>query len=81
MHLAGCNCKRSGCNRGYCECFQLGVRCSERCKCCECSNPAGQNPGLQWGGADTVDDNVSNDDIDGSLLHNEVTEVLHLGCL
>jgi len=25
----------------YCECFQSGVRCHEKCKCTDCRNPAG----------------------------------------
>ena len=44
VHLTGCNCKRSGCQRRYCECFQAGVKCTEKCRCCECKNPAGRNP-------------------------------------
>ena len=44
VHLTGCNCKRSGCIRRYCECFQSGVKCTDKCKCCECKNPAGTNP-------------------------------------
>ena len=43
-HLTGCNCKRSGCQRRYCECYQSGAKCTEKCKCCECKNPHGTNP-------------------------------------
>ena len=39
VHLTGCNCKRSGCQRRYCECFQAGVRCTEKCKWCARSSP------------------------------------------
>jgi len=32
------HCKRSGCQKKYCECFQGGVACSDHCKCINCKN-------------------------------------------
>ena len=34
----GCNCRKSKCLKKYCECFQLGLKCTARCKCTACLN-------------------------------------------
>lgn len=45
IYSRGCNCKKTECQKNYCECFAAGVKCSSLCRCTECGNLDPNMPG------------------------------------
>ena len=33
-----CTCSKSGCNKKYCECYKVGIKCNIKCRCVKCLN-------------------------------------------
>lgn len=43
IYSRGCNCKKTGCQKNYCECYAAGAKCTSLCRCSDCKNA---DPGL-----------------------------------
>ena len=33
-----CSCKRTNCLKKYCDCYRIGILCTDKCSCVDCSN-------------------------------------------
>lgn len=40
----GCSCKKNRCLKKYCDCFRVGAKCTDRCRCISCRNMEGGDP-------------------------------------
>ena len=38
LHVRGCNCTKTACQKNYCECFRAKIGCSQLCRCKNCGN-------------------------------------------
>lgn len=50
-----CNCKKSQCQKKYCECFNAGISCTEACNCSDCCNQDGLKEEAECTKKDTSD--------------------------
>ncbi|XP_010485870.1 PREDICTED: protein tesmin/TSO1-like CXC 4 [Camelina sativa] len=75
-HTRGCNCRKSGCLKRYCECFMMGVGCSSSCRCMGCKNNishTNEKCARQSDAATINDEAKDNDDHGDASSQNEGT--------
>ncbi|KAM7255591.1 hypothetical protein ACFE04_008489 [Oxalis oulophora] len=66
-HSRGCNCKKTGCLKKYCECFRANVLCSDNCKCMDCKNFDGSEDLIAVPGDDQTNNTHIMQQINGSI--------------
>mmetsp|Transcript_6772 Transcript_6772/g.13370 ORF Transcript_6772/g.13370 Transcript_6772/m.13370 type:complete len:472 (-) Transcript_6772:287-1702(-) len=52
--VRGCRCRRSKCQKKYCECFGAGLQCGSNCVCEDCLNFEQEPPSKPTGGKSVV---------------------------
>ncbi|GKV18089.1 hypothetical protein SLEP1_g28512 [Rubroshorea leprosula] len=68
-HKRGCNCKKSMCQKKYCECYQANVGCSSACRCDGCKNVYGKKEDYGVTGEIMESNRDSKEILAGSLEH------------
>ncbi|CAJ1057092.1 spexin prohormone 2 isoform X1 [Xyrichtys novacula] len=67
----GCKCKRSGCLKNYCQCYEANVRCTPSCKCSGCRNFKNKS---ETGESEST--TKDKDNCPGSVITHEVVEAV-----
>ena len=64
-----CTCTKSNCFKKYCECFKIGKKCSNKCRCINCMN-------IDKKDNENLYNNNSNESINKNINNNIINDVL-----
>ena len=68
-----CTCAKINCNKKYCECYKLGKKCNDKCRCINCLNSS--YPIFNINNKDNFNNDNANIDDNNNLNKNNINDL------